>query len=228
MATTFFLDDSAISATVTNWPSTTKKGLLLTRGGVAVSSGLSATTALLSATLTNGSVVEAWPGTTYALPASTAGGNINSSIVNVWITNPLSAVTVAGSITVNLRALEDNAMANYGVGAEIYRLSSGTLTRIGINNSTTELGTSEAARSFTISPTSTALASGDQLVIVPFFLAVGGAASGGFNSNCFWNGPTSAASGDTFVTFTETITEFVAVAAVIPNQNVLMAPYIPA
>jgi len=211
MATSLFLRDDAQSATVpSNW---TTAGIILkllglTRGGGVASSGATATTASIGAALTNGSLVEAWPGVVEALP--TSGTSNAGAAWYAWTSNPLNAVTIAGSITVNLRALESSTMANYGVGAEVYRLAGGVLTRIGINNNTTELGTSEAARSFTITPTSTALADGDRLVVVPFFLAVGGSASGGFTSNCFWNGTASGASGDTFVTFTESITEAVA------------------
>lgn len=203
MATTFFLVSSASSATVTGF-SGTKKELLLTRGGSAASQA-DATAASISS---DGSSSPTW-GT--ATTISIAGGAFPSDGL-IWITNPLNAVTISGNITANVRAQESNAMANYGVCYGLYKVTSGgTVTSFGHGTipmgGTPELGTSESARSDTAATAGGAISAGERLVVVIAWVAAGGTSASGYTATGWYNGPTSAASGDTFMTFTETITE---------------------
>lgn len=156
----------------------------------------------------------AQPLTTTSTPFSAVGANggstpgfdvlILASTPICWITPALSAVTIAGSITVNFRGSESNAMANYGGGAGLFQISGDTATLIGAGGNSTEFGTSEAARSFTITPTSTALADGDRLCIYFLYGGAGGSSASGFTASFVYAGA-SGATGDVFVTFTETL-----------------------
>jgi hypothetical protein len=133
----------------------------------------------------------------------TAGGSILQ-----WITRPLvAAVTIAGAITVNLWATESNNLANSGVRGRVWRLQpNGTKTQIGVANMSTELTTSIAAQNFSITPTSTAFAAGDRIVLEVDLTNVGGTMGSGRTASLTYAGPTAAASGDSYFTFTETFT----------------------
>lgn len=124
-----------------------------------------------------------------------------------WMSPPLNTVTIAGSITANLRCAESAAQANYGIGCKIYRVHAGTIDAAFAQASTTvEISSGgETAQSITLTPTSTVLATGDSVGAIIFFTGIGTSASGR-TATVWYNGTTSAASGDTFLTFTETIT----------------------
>jgi hypothetical protein len=143
----------------------------------------------------------------------------NTSGTEIWFfSNPLNGgVTISGTITPNIRALESNGLANYGVGIEILRFPNGgsvpDATIVASVPVGLELGTSEAARTSNITPTSTAIATGDRIVIKIGWYAAGGTSASGRTATGFWNGA-SGATGDTFVTFAETLTE-----QVIPDSS---------
>lgn len=197
MATTLFLRSgiSSLDPTSAIGSLADHRALSLTRGAGVVStvdSTLSAAT---------GTRIEGW-------------GFKNSAAKEIWwISEPLNAVTISGTITPNIRALESNALANYGVGISISVLPSpGTgaesvlivpETAVGL-----ELGTSEAARTSSITPTSTAISTGDRLIVHIWWYAAGGTSASGRTATGFWNGA-SGATGDSFVTFTEALTEVV-------------------
>jgi len=156
-------------------------------------------------------------GTLEAASNVTIGGRM------AWFSNPLNAVTISGSITPNLRALENNAMANAFVTIRIYKRSSGgTYTLISDPGDSigTELGTTEAVRTASLIPTSTALADGDRIAILLIWMAVSG--STGFSTTGFFNGA-AGATGDTYVSFNETITEYVPPAATPPKPTIVTA-----
>lgn len=149
-------------------------------------------------TLERGGVATSTAGTT------TSGGTWIS--LGYWTTTPLVNFTFSGSVTANLRADESNNLANAGIGARFYKWVRGT----GIGSSVlslatgTELGTTESARSITGTPTSTAFADGDSLVIEVGITNVG-TMGNARTVNFYFNGPTAGASGDSYVTLTENL-----------------------
>lgn len=199
MATTFYPQNTASTATMPAGFAGTAKELLLTRGP-GVASQTDNTVASLPGDTSAGAV---WGNATSQNLSTmpTGAGTL------VFVSNPLASVSISGTISGNLRALESNAMANYGLGFGIYVLtSSGTSTvQLRVIDSVNELGTSESARtpsganSFSIGNT-------DRIAMIVFYGGIGTSASG-FTAQGFWNGA-SGATGDTFVTFTETIVEY--------------------
>lgn len=201
MATTLFPTSTVSTATLTShWAAgATKRLLSLTRGGAAVTQ----TDNTIASLGTSEATAQSWGSTT---------NNLSGVTGLTWITNPLNAVTISGNISYNIRALESNTMANYGLFVGVYRIPSGggAETTFASMSQTVELGTVQAAFTETSAPiTSPAFAAGDRLAINIFWLpgAGAGATASGFTVSGFYNGPTGGASGDTFITFTETITE---------------------
>lgn len=124
----------------------------------------------------------------------------------VWISEPLDAdVTISGTITFNAWGLESSMSANFGLACRVHRLDNlGVLVSQIIDSPrNVELGTSAAVQNWTGSPTSTAMQKGDRLMVVYCFDEVGTGASG-FTATFNYDGPTAAANGDTYITFTET------------------------
>lgn len=150
-------------------------------------------------------------------PAGPTAGLIcgaTPSLLNAiaWLSFRVNAFTLSGSITANLR-MSENAMAN-NIGAQLVverrDLNGAIISVVANSEKGTELGTNEAAQNWAITPTSTAFADGDRISISVCFNDAGGTMAAGATCNLWWDGPTSGASGDSYVTFTETITEFVA------------------
>lgn len=144
----------------------------------------------------------------------------------IWISEPLNAVTISGSITYNIRALESANQANYGLSSALYKVAAGNGAATRFNSSVsntnpTELGTSESAQIWSFAPTSTAFADGDMLALMLVYVAKGGTSASGRTSTGFWAGTTSGASGDTFLTFTETITAQTVASTARPQQTVI-------
>jgi hypothetical protein len=133
------------------------------------------------------------------------GATIGASLF--WVSLPIQKVTISGTVTANLRGLESNGLANYGIGCKLYKVSGGAVTAaFAQGSSTTEFLTTEAALSIALTPTSTAFANGDQIGALIFYVGVGTSASGR-TATAFWNGA-AAATGDTFFSFTETILQW--------------------
>jgi hypothetical protein len=90
----------------------------------------------------------------------------------------------------------------------IYKLDgdTGAITLVADTTRTTELGTSEAAANFTVTPTSTTFAKGDRIVCCPHAANATSSMAAGFTFTFWYDGPTAAASGDSYITLTETIT----------------------
>lgn len=208
MATTFFLLNAASTATIdTDWgASVAKRSLGLNRGD-----GANTITDSTVASLGTSFAASAVIGTVNAGGTASSitwqtNGQVSLGGSQLFISNALDAVTFSGTTTVNLRGSETSTMANYTMGAAIYGLTSaGVSTLLGTGVAAAELGTTEGNVSISITP-SGSLSSGDQLVIVPFWLGFGTSASG-FSASFVYDGTTSAGTGDSFATFTETITE---------------------
>jgi hypothetical protein len=124
-----------------------------------------------------------------------------------WASVRINAITIAGTITANIRALESAIAANYGVGCKVYKISGNAIAAAFAQGSNlTEIGTAEAASSIALTPTSTVFTTGDRIGVLFFFVGVGGSVAGQ-TARMFWNGA-AGASGDTFLSFTETITAY--------------------
>jgi hypothetical protein len=137
----------------------------------------------------------------------TAGGTVVD-----WFTRPLAAFTLGGAVRVNARALESNALANVGIRCEIARVAGdgSSPTVWGATTMPTELGTTEAARSFLVGGDDLAISDGQRLRI-RFSIDDQEAAMGASQTvTLFYAGTSGGASGDTYLTFTQTLTEFTA------------------
>jgi hypothetical protein len=196
----------------TPFANSTNKMLSLTRGAGVQSQVDNTIAGLSSEIVTSGNTVQCVGGTTSmsAGTSSPTAGNI------VWISKALAAVTISGTITVNHRSAESAAQANYGASATVWALISGSANLLGVGGSVTELATAEAATNFNITPTSRTLSDGDRVVVVFHYGAAGGSSASGRTASFFYAGA-SGATGDSFVTFTETITEQGGAATVIPD-----------
>lgn len=211
MATTFFLTDTASDLTTSGdldlvfgvGAYITKK-LALTRG--------SGVTSITNVTATSSGVWGTWKDAT---PKTL-----------VYITNPLNAFTMVGtanSATLNIRALENNAMANstVGVSARQYSSSGTFINNIYLTQSSgVELGTTETVMSRTSTPNALSFASGDRIVLEMHWIsATGVTAASGFTVTGFYSGTASGASGDSFTSFTETITEKTPASLLVPTTT---------
>jgi hypothetical protein len=153
---------------------------------------------------------------TYTATSTVAGATpgveccfVTTSSPLIFISPPLAAdVTVSGSIMFNLRAVESAKYANVAINCRIMRLSGANLTLAEVHKTvrTTELGYSaEGANNWAETPSSYTFHKGDRIVLIPFGDDAGTMASG-YTFTFWWDGPTGGASGDSYVTFTETIT----------------------
>jgi hypothetical protein len=147
--------------------------------------------------------------------ASTVTGPTNpielvSSGVALFVSPPLSAsVTVSGAITLNVWAREANMTDNAAINFRVMKLTNGsggsnTLSEVGRSARTTELGTSFAAANFNFTPgAGVSFNRGDRIVLSLYIDDAGTMGSGGYGYAAV-SGPTAAAAGDSYVTFTET------------------------
>ena len=128
-----------------------------------------------------------------------------------WISPPVSAdVTISGTITANIWASESAMNANVAINVviDLVRATDNSIVNIVQSTRTTEVSTSSGVNNFTTGMTSGAytpqtLNRGDRLRVRIIGTDAGTMASGfTFNATC--GGTTAGASGDTFVTFTET------------------------
>jgi len=131
-----------------------------------------------------------------------AGGNVLA-----WISPPFaSAVTIAGAITFLHQGRESATAANCGPRARVYKRSGGVETLIaGPADYGTEWGTSNVERSWSATPTSTAFAVGDQIVVKWYITNAGGTMGNGRQCFMYYDGP-GGGSFDTRISLTETVT----------------------
>lgn len=129
-----------------------------------------------------------------------------------WISPPVAAdVTIAGTITANIWSSENNMSANVAINVvvDVIRANttttrnSNTVVEIGRSARVTEVAvTTPSVNNFTFTPTSTAVNRGDRLRVRVFGDDAGAMATG-FTFDMSYEGPTAAADGDTYVTFSE-------------------------
>lgn len=124
-----------------------------------------------------------------------------------YVSPPLDqAVTISGTITLNLWASENNMSANVAINCLIQRLNSQlqVVSTIATTARTTEVAvTTPGVNNFTVAPTSTNMQKGDRIRVVVFADDAGTMATG-FTTSFVRSGPTAGVSGDSYVTFTET------------------------
>jgi len=178
-------DTAKLDGTVTGWKA----------GGTSTSRG-TVTQSRTSATVTG------------ATNGVEVGQNDTPGTPPEWITPPIDAdVTISGAITGNIWASESNMSANVAINFKVDRIAAtdGTLTQIVKSARTTEVAvTTRAVNNFTATPgAGVSCNKGDRLRITIFGDDAGTMATG-FTFNVGVSGPTAAADGDTFISFTET------------------------
>jgi hypothetical protein len=122
--------------------------------------------------------------------------------------NGLMRIGVMGSgpTGTNVWMLESSMSANVGTRCQIYRLQpEGTATLICTIDNTTEVGTTNTLITGSATPTSTAFKKGDCIGALFSMIGGGGTLAAGFTAKLTSNGDTSGIAGDSYVTFTETI-----------------------
>lgn len=137
---------------------------------------------------------------------ATAGGQALT-----WFSEPITAaITISGTVTVNIRGLESANAVNSGRGILIERTNNaGTVQSTIVANATvpatiTEFTTADAANgSATYTPTSTAMAAGERIKVTLKVRNVGTMGAGTVTIS--HEGAASAAAGDTWVRFNENI-----------------------
>lgn len=129
-------------------------------------------------------------------------------LIATWITPALAAVSLgANTITINIWGLESNMNANAGFKVNIYRTNGSGVNQSTIATSTmsSELTTSNAARNWTVTATSTSIQAGDRIKVEVRMTDVGGTMATGYTVTEYYDGASSGQSGDSYVSFTETI-----------------------
>lgn len=126
-----------------------------------------------------------------------------------WFTPRLQAVTISGTVTLNIWALETNMATNAGAACRVSTADNagnvGTL--ISLAKDTIELGLSSTAHNWTITPTSVALKDGERLCFEVGICNIG--TMGSIGGTTLTNGsPTTGVDGDSFITFTETLNPY--------------------
>lgn len=150
-------------------------------------------------------------GTAASVAGPTAGRELattgNSPVL--WMLAPLSAaVTISGTITINIWASETSMNDNCALNVRVFKVGpDGTVTQIVKTARTTELGTTIAVQNFTATPTSTACAIGDRIGIVVFADDAGTMASG-VGMSIDVAAASAGVDGDSYVTFTENLSFF--------------------
>lgn len=137
---------------------------------------------------------------------ATAGGQALT-----WFSEPVTeAITISGTVTVNIRGLESANAVNAGRGILIERtnnagtVQSSIVAVTGVPATITEFTTTDAANgAATYTPTSTAMAVGERIKITLSIRNVGTMGAG--TATISHNGPAAAAAGDTWVRFNENI-----------------------
>lgn len=189
MATRFFLRDAASDIDPT---ANLDKLLSLTRGAAA-------TTAV-----------------TDTVAGLTAGVRVTTTAAGTalrWYTKPLKALTFASNqVTLNFRGSESNAMANASLVFTISKCDNdgtGESVLWDLVVDQAELGTVEAALNYSTSPGGGKSITNGQRLLLDVYIddAAGVTMASGFTVTLFYDGPTDAASGDSWIEFVDTVTE---------------------
>jgi len=147
----------------------------------------------------------------------TAGGTVVD-----WFTKPLTAFTLGGAVRCNVRAKENSTSQNAGLRLEISVVNGdGTNPITWAAASTVEAaGAGEAAVSFLVAGDDVAVSDGQRLRIRAYVDDSPDAPIlGGGNMTLYYAGTSGGASGDTFLTFSQTLTEAAAAAGRVPKST---------
>lgn len=139
-------------------------------------------------------------------------GGTDNIAIRLCTTFPLAAaVTISGTISFNIwgRQQDFNGAGtdNCGIIARVLRVQpDGTKTLILEAEDDQELDSSNAVRTWSGTPTSTDMQKGDLILVMLGQCNVGGTMPNTARVTLRLNGPTDAADGDSYVTFTENMT----------------------
>lgn len=119
---------------------------------------------------------------------------------------PAGGFTLAGTMTFSIWAHESNMNANCGARSRVFKRSAGVDTEVGGGpySDGVEFGTAAAEMTWTGTPTSTAFAEDDR-IIVKYYITNIGTMGGGFTCTLTYNAA-DAATGDSFFQINETVT----------------------
>jgi hypothetical protein len=139
---------------------------------------------------------------------TSAGGNAIE-----WFTRGLTAFTLAAPVLANVRGLESDTLAQSTFRAELaVTANDGTSPTVwAATEPDTELTTSEAVKAFYLAGADTAITNGQRLrlrIYIDDYPSVAMAASK--TVTLYYAGTSGGASGDSFLTFGQTLTEYVA------------------
>jgi hypothetical protein len=163
-------------------------------------------------------------------PPSTATQAVegNSVLPVRWLSNPLDAVTISGTVTLNLWGAESAMTINATFWVRLFRASNEGVDLATIDSAVrtgaTELSVFPPAtvHNWTRTPTSTVINQGERVGVIVYFDDSSGAtmSSGGYGRLFFgWPGAE-----ESWVQFTETITEYAPAAQTPFNQMQRLAP----
>jgi hypothetical protein len=136
-----------------------------------------------------------------------------------WFTKPLTAVTIGGAVRCNIRGFETTGSAEATFRVEV-AIVAGDGTGPVVWAATTfdiELTTSEAVQSFLVSGDDAAVTDGQRLRVRLYIDEYEIAMVTGHTVTLDYAGTSGGASGDTYLTFTQTLTEFTAAAERVPR-----------
>lgn len=146
-------------------------------------------------------------------PGSGLATCVGGTLKVAWFSPPLaSGVTISDTITPNLWGLESVVACNCGARYEVLRWSvaqGGIVSSLGIStdDGVTEWGTTGEVRiAPTLTPTSTDFVTGDRIVIVIYNDDGNGVTEAGEQNWTLNFGAGTGVDGDTYLSFTETIT----------------------
>ncbi len=180
--------------------------------------GIPSTTAAANLTLalSRGSGVVSTDATnTFAGPVHGTSLKVAGATAPGWAYGPLNAVTLSGNVTLNFWMAESNAMANVGAEVRIYIFDAALNFKFNLMNALTdaaarsgvEMGTTQAAQNWVATPpVSRDVPQGGYVVVQMEFGDAGGTQASGNTCTGQYAGTSSAAAGDSFATFTETLT----------------------
>lgn len=124
-----------------------------------------------------------------------------------WLSDPLNAVTISGTITFNICASQSSTMANTTVSVIVERLDKNlaVVSTIIDSSFTTELSGSQSDRQWTGSPTSTNMLKGERIRLRVYFDDGGGTMGSGYSSTLAYGSTQTSQNNpaNSRITFTE-------------------------